>query len=284
MASSSIGRKCLHLIFLLAVFGLCLMQDWGVGGGWGLSLASAQEAAVSAETSTDEQLVAEGEDLDLSEAAAAPAAERERTVFEQLLGDSLYAWGTAEADEQGNPQVAVYELDTYSLLKDKKYIALYFSASWCPPCRQFTPMLVKFYQSLAKKNKGLEVIWISGDRSQEEFLGYYQKMPWLAVPMEKAQQAMQRLGGPLGLKGIPHLVLIDAQGNVLTTDARTAVMKDQHGLQFPWQGANLSKLVPGPLKQAIARRIAEAKAAVKRFLRGILQGWMPRPLLEALLR
>ena len=30
-------------------------------------------------------------------------------------------------------------------LSDKKIIAYYFSAHWCPPCRNFTPILSDFY-------------------------------------------------------------------------------------------------------------------------------------------
>ena len=32
-----------------------------------------------------------------------------------------------------------------SVLADKKIIAFYFSAHWCPPCRLFTPVLAEFY-------------------------------------------------------------------------------------------------------------------------------------------
>ena len=31
-------------------------------------------------------------------------------------------------------------------LANKKLVAFYFSAHWCPPCKAFTPVLKKFYE------------------------------------------------------------------------------------------------------------------------------------------
>ena len=40
----------------------------------------------------------------------------------------------------------------------KKLYAFYYSASWCAPCRQFTPRLVQFYQDFAPKHPAFEVL------------------------------------------------------------------------------------------------------------------------------
>jgi len=38
-----------------------------------------------------------------------------------------------------------------------KTVMIYFSAHWCPPCRKFTPKLIKFYKNMKKdKEKGAE--------------------------------------------------------------------------------------------------------------------------------
>ncbi len=61
-------------------------------------------------------------------------------------------------------------------------------------------------------------------------------MPWLALPFDsraEAAAAAQRFG----ISGIPALVIIDANGEVINANARGAVMRDSPGcLQFPWAG------------------------------------------------
>ncbi len=41
-----------------------------------------------------------------------------------------------------------------------KYVGVYFSASWCPPCQRFTPMLIKAYSD-SLKGKNFEIVFVS---------------------------------------------------------------------------------------------------------------------------
>lgn len=41
-----------------------------------------------------------------------------------------------------------------------KFVGVYFSASWCPPCQRFTPKLVEAYTS-SLKDKNLEIVFVS---------------------------------------------------------------------------------------------------------------------------
>lgn len=97
-----------------------------------------------------------------------------------------------------------------------KYYALYFSASWCGPCRQFTPGFVRFYREMKAKHPEFEVVFVSADRSAGDMAGYMKKdaMPWLAVKFDlvRTLPEIQRYSGP----GIPCLVLVDASGRVLS--------------------------------------------------------------------
>merc|ERR1711912_135527 len=67
------------------------------------------------------------------------------------------------------------EKDTSDVLKDKEYVMIYFSAHWCPPCRAFTPTLADKYKA---KTKNAEIVFVSGDKSDDSFQEYYKEMPW----------------------------------------------------------------------------------------------------------
>ena len=116
---------------------------------------------------------------------------------------------------------------------DGKVIGLYFSAHWCPPCRQFTPMLVDAYKKHLKA-KNLEVIFVSSDKSPQEFAEYYGTMPWLAIPQgDKRKEALSKR---FGVRGIPSFVLIDANtGETISDNARGSVSNDPEGANFPWR-------------------------------------------------
>jgi len=111
-----------------------------------------------------------------------------------------------------------------SLVGDKDaVIGLYFSAHWCPPCRGFTPVLAKVYNELKEKSKKFEVVFFSSDRDQGSFDEYHKEMPWLAVPFAD-RDAKAKASGVFNVSGIPTLVLIDGQGNIITDDGRDAVV------------------------------------------------------------
>lgn len=114
------------------------------------------------------------------------------------------------------------KLDLSALTAADK-IGIYFSAHWCPPCRAFTPQLVKTYNSLKKDGKSFEVVFVSSDRSENGMYDYMKnaKMPWLALPF--ASKHKGKLAQKFGVRGIPRLVVIDADGKVLSNDARGSV-------------------------------------------------------------
>jgi len=81
----------------------------------------------------------------------------------------------------------------------------------------------------------MEVVFVSSDKSQEEFDSYYGSQPWLALPFAD-RAAKSKISKKFKVSGIPTLVLLDGEtGAVITTDGREAVSEDLTGANFPWK-------------------------------------------------
>merc|ERR1712113_254291 len=111
-----------------------------------------------------------------------------------------------------------------------KFIGLYFSAHWCPPCRGFTPKLAQMYKSGLKDK--MEIIFLSSDKDEKSFDDYFKEMPWLAFPYAKRTEK-ELLSDSFGVSGIPSFVVLRPDGTVLTTDGRSKVMSDPKGENLP---------------------------------------------------
>lgn len=101
-----------------------------------------------------------------------------------------------------------------------KTIGIYFSAHWCPPCRGFTPVLVKTYDEIVAAGKPFELVFVSSDQSEEKMFGYMKeaKMAWKALPFGSDKKSS--LSTKYGVRGIPTLVIVDKDGNTISKNAR----------------------------------------------------------------
>ena len=146
---------------------------------------------------------------DRAGAAAASAAEAEvPPALEALFGKRL-------VNAKGKKVSA-------ATLAGKK-IGIYFSASWCPPCRAFTPQLVAAYRQLQSEGQPFEVVLVPSDQTEAAMEKYMKDhdMPWLAVPF--GDKHVQALKEKFAVAGIPKLVVVDAQGQTRSSEARGEV-------------------------------------------------------------
>ncbi len=122
--------------------------------------------------------------------------------------------GTTEASESFFSQIK-------SLLREPvagptpKYVALYYSAQWCPPCRMFTPKLVEWYKNFKKTHPDFELVFVSADQDESAMNKYIteDRMPWAVAAYDnRSEEIFQQFSSD----GIPYLVLIGANGKALT--------------------------------------------------------------------
>ena len=100
-------------------------------------------------------------------------------------------------------------------------VLYYFSAHWCPPCRQFTPMLSDFYGEVSDD---LEIVFVSSDRSPDDMISYMKEShgDWCGVEHNSA--LANDLKQKYGVQGIPMLVVVKKDGSVVTKDGRSHVV------------------------------------------------------------
>ena len=121
-----------------------------------------------------------------------------------------------------------------SSLNLNKPVLLYFSASWCPPCRQFTPKLEELYTQVNAGEKHFEVIYVSWDQTLQQYNDYYSHMSWLAIPFENSQ-VKESLYQRYGVNGVPTLIVVNRNGDPVTKEGRNDVMQKKQAAIAEWQ-------------------------------------------------
>merc|ERR1711881_315045 len=116
------------------------------------------------------------------------------------------------------------KVEAEAALQDKDLVLYYFSAHWCPPCRQFTPMLSDFYGEVSDD---LEIVFVSSDRSPEDMFSYMKEShgDWCGVEHNSA--LANDLKQKYGVQGIPMLVVVKKDGSLVTKDGRSHVVGKQ---------------------------------------------------------
>lgn len=91
-----------------------------------------------------------------------------------------------------------------------KVVIINFWATWCPPCRAEMPSLNNLYREL--RNKGLEVIAISTDRSASVVKDYLSKNPLDITIVVDSDNKVSR---QFKVFSIPTTFLIDRNGIII---------------------------------------------------------------------
>lgn len=118
-----------------------------------------------------------------------------------------------------------------------KTVGFYFSAHWCPPCRTFTPSLVKFRDD---NKHDFEIVFVSSDKSPQAQMGYMEEtnMKWLTLPHRG--KAANSLAGKYGVRGIPALIIVSPNGEIITKNGRGDVSGNPKGALAKWTKSETS--------------------------------------------
>eukprot|EP00755_Sulcionema_specki_P011617 Sspe_Gene.49432::Locus_26667_Transcript_1_1_Confidence_1.000_Length_1365::g.49432::m.49432/K17609/NXN; nucleoredoxin len=126
-------------------------------------------------------------------------------------------------------------------------VGLYFSAHWCPPCRNFTPKLAKFYADYKKFAPDFEIIFVSSDRDEKSMQEYFAiHGDYLSVPF--GDERIQLLNEHCDVQGIPKLCIVEtATGRIVQGDAVGMVHQGvSHVVDNGWEDPPVLDLAASP--------------------------------------
>lgn len=155
------------------------------------------------------------------------SSSKDSTFFNQFADDGEFSFEVHPAHAElfsGNP---LWYKDAKSseavgrnfYLSKSDTVLLYFSASWCGPCRRFTPILSQFSKALSQKK--VKIVFIPEDEEEEDAMAYYlqEHGDWLMAPHSWAWKknggkslAHTRLMQRAEIQGFPTVLLVDERG------------------------------------------------------------------------
>ena len=99
-----------------------------------------------------------------------------------------------------------------------KYTLVDFWASWCAPCRQENPNIVKQYQNF--RDKGFTVLGVSLDNNPGSWMRAIEddKLDWTQI--SDLQAWSSDLVTSYRIKAIPTSYLLDPEGKILAKNLR----------------------------------------------------------------
>lgn len=106
-----------------------------------------------------------------------------------------------------------------------KVVLVDFWASWCGPCRRENPNVVRMYNQY--KDKGFEILGVSLDNNKDRWLQAIQQdgLTWKHVSDLKHWQ--NEAAQLYGVRGIPHTVLLDAEGKIIARNLRGPALEEK---------------------------------------------------------
>eukprot|EP00439_Symbiodinium_sp_Y106_P055204 s4102_g7.t1 len=161
-------------------------------------------------------------------------------------------------------------------------IGLYFSASWCPPCHYFAPILAQAYKQIRDTHgaSSFEVVLIPLDTDENMWQLHMAKMPWMSLPL-KNREAIVKLFTTFCVTEAPRLVILDSTGTVIRENARGGEGSRGYSAWSNWTGAlGLSEGQTGTIQRAGNKFLQAVDVAKNHAERGFREG--PRIYMDLL--
>ena len=151
--------------------------------------------------------------------------------IDSIIGERfIQKCGSTERERE---ETSLTEQASVESLNGLKFVGLFFSADWCPPCKHMLQPLKNFYTDVNLEERTFEIILVSSDRTQDEWKRHHSTMPWMSLPFDDARNS--KLREKFEICGVPALIILDAEtGFTVTATARKDLGKDVKDVYETW--------------------------------------------------
>ncbi|MFI5188391.1 MAG: redoxin domain-containing protein [Chitinophagales bacterium] len=125
-------------------------------------------------------------------------------------------WVNKQAPELSLPDINGNEIKLSSF--KGKYVLVDFWASWCMPCRQENPNVVKVYNKY--KDKNFTILGVSLDREKDDWINAIQKDKLSWTQVSDLHEWNSLAVSAFGFDGIPFNVLVAPDGKIIAESLR----------------------------------------------------------------
>lgn len=111
------------------------------------------------------------------------------------------------------------------IVPNNKLTLVDFWATWCAPCRAEIPNLKEIYSDY--RSKGLEIVGVSLDKEESRWKNYIDENELNWIHMSELQHWKSEAGRIYGINSIPHVILIDQNGVIVSRGLHGKELRDK---------------------------------------------------------
>ena len=131
-------------------------------------------------------------------------------------------------------------VSTQSVIDKNKLILLYFNTLVNEGALDYQKQLTEFYKDCKAKSKSLEIIFVSGDQSQENFDNHFKTMEWYAIPFKS--ENIRKVAQSVGVDILPSISILNSNGDLV---AKTGNIKNGSDIVDAWMNPSLQNKLGG---------------------------------------
>ena len=150
-----------------------------------------------------------------------PKEFRQRPAIKEIEKTLAVAAKTAEGatiSDFRQPSIDGGELSIMDEVKKNKITIIDFWASWCAPCRQEMPSMIKLYEGYSKQGLGIVGISLDTDRDAWQSATTQLGITWPQMSDLKGWE--NAAAQQFNITSIPHTIVLDNKGKILARGLR----------------------------------------------------------------